>query len=70
MSWTPDLQNMYFLFIEPGGTWHSIWAIPTSTQYTGYWDRYIVYSGYARAGCQNPANGGTPWVNCRNAGTL
>jgi hypothetical protein len=51
MSWTPNLQNMYFLFI-------------------GYYDRYMYYSGYARAGCQNPANGDNPWVNCRNASAI
>ena len=65
MSWTPNLQNMYFLFIESSGTWHSIWAIPNGAILSGYYDRYMYYSGYAKAGCQNPANGDNPYVNCQ-----
>jgi hypothetical protein len=70
MSWTPNSQNMYFLIIDYGGSWHSYWALPDADQVSGYWDRKIDYIGFIRGGCQNPANGGTPYVNCRNASTL
>jgi hypothetical protein len=70
MSWTSGSHDMYFLFIDNGGSWHSYWSY-NGTQVTGPYDRVLGYVGnLARGGCQNPGGYSTVFVNCRFAGSI
>ena len=74
LSWN-DSHTMNFSWIGNDGAWHNKDALIYGQEYTEYYDRlygyyyFLVSSGVAQGGCENPSGMATVYTNCRNATT-